>query len=63
MKDALLLGLGRVMLPLPAVLWRNQVAQNARHTEAGLGFMSADHPFRHLKIAWLRLGESLCWRI
>ncbi len=43
MKDALLLGLGRVMLPLPALLWRNQVAQNARRIEAGLGFMSRDH--------------------
>ncbi len=43
MKDSSLLGLGRAMLPLPAMLWRNQVAQNARRAAAGRGFMSEDH--------------------
>jgi hypothetical protein len=43
MRDRLLLGVGRTMLPIPALLWRRMVAGNARTTPARLGFMTADH--------------------
>lgn len=43
MKNELLLGLGRFMIPLPAMLWRRLLASNARKVAAGLDFMSQDH--------------------
>jgi hypothetical protein len=43
MKNGLLLGLGRFMIPLPAMLWRRLLASNARKVPAGLDFMSPDH--------------------
>lgn len=61
MKDALLLGLGRAMIPIPAMVWRNQVSQMGRHTEASLGFMSEDHRrVHHFVVRELpRLAEPL----
>ncbi len=43
MKDPLLFGLGRFMIPVPRVLWQRVVRANGRKVGAGLGFMSADH--------------------
>jgi len=43
MKDRVLLGLGRFMIPVPRPLWQRAVNAGARKSRAGLGFMSADH--------------------
>ncbi len=43
MRDTLLMGIGRYMIPLPRFLWQWQVSRNARRTAAGLGFMTAEH--------------------
>jgi len=43
MKDRLLLGLGRHMIPIPRVVWQKVVRASARKTGAGLAFMSEDH--------------------
>jgi hypothetical protein len=43
MNNTLLLGLLRCMLPVPRALWQMQVSRNARHLDAGLDFMSAEH--------------------
>lgn len=43
MNNNLLLGLMRWVVPVPRVLWQRQVSENARHMDAGLGFMSAEH--------------------
>jgi hypothetical protein len=43
MKDSLLLGLGRHMIPIPRMVWERVVKARARKTGAGLGFMSEDH--------------------
>ena len=43
MKDRLLLGLGRHMIPIPRGLWWRAVQAGARKSRAGLDFMSDDH--------------------
>ena len=43
MKDRLLLGLGRHMIPIPRMLWERVVKSEARASRAGLSFMSEDH--------------------
>jgi hypothetical protein len=43
MKDRLLLGLGRFLIPIPPLLWRRVIEAGARKSRARLGFMSADH--------------------
>ncbi len=43
MADNLLMGLGKHMLPIPRLIWQNQVSQNAQHSTAALSFMSEDH--------------------
>jgi hypothetical protein len=43
MKDRLLLGLGRAMIPIPRMLWQRIVKASGRRTAARLGFMSEDH--------------------
>ena len=43
MENNLLLGLLRCMVPVPRLIWQMQVSRNARHLDAGLGFMSAQH--------------------
>jgi len=43
MKDSLLLGLGRFMIPVPRMIWERLVNAEARETRVGLAFMSADH--------------------
>jgi hypothetical protein len=43
MRDSLLLGLGRFMVPIPRVLWGRLVKAEARRARVGLAFMSEDH--------------------
>ena len=43
MKDTLLLGLGRHMLPMPRLLWQRSMRAGARKSRAGLRFMTEDH--------------------
>jgi hypothetical protein len=43
MKDNLLLGLGRHMIPIPRMVWQRLMKTQARALRAGLGFMSEDH--------------------
>lgn len=43
MHDALLLGVGRYMIPVPRTIWRRRVAQAAPRIKAGLGFMTPGH--------------------
>jgi hypothetical protein len=42
-KDRLLLGLGRHMIPVPRTLWRRVVASGARKTGSRTAFMTDDH--------------------
>jgi hypothetical protein len=43
MRDSILLGLGRWMIPIPRFVWRRVVRANARRTPKTLEFMGADH--------------------
>jgi hypothetical protein len=43
MKDRLLLGLGRFMVPIPRAVWQRAMRANARKLRSELRFMSADH--------------------
>ena len=43
MKDSLLLGLGRHMIPIPRMLWERLIKAKAVKARAGLAFMSEDH--------------------
>jgi hypothetical protein len=43
MKDSILLGLGRYMIPIPRMLWERVMKAEARQTRARLSFMSEDH--------------------
>ena len=43
MKDSLLLGLGRYMIPIPRMIWERIMKSEGRKSREGLGFMSAAH--------------------
>ena len=43
MKDGLLLGIGRYMIPVPRVIWERIVKGQAGKTRRSLAFMSEDH--------------------
>ncbi len=43
MSDAILLGLGRWMVPIPAIVWRRVLRSSARKTSDTLRFMTPDH--------------------
>ncbi len=43
MRNSILLGLGRVMLPVPALIWTRLVGQSARQVAGNLDFMTDDH--------------------
>ena len=43
MTDAIFLGIGRWMVPIPGMLWRRAVRANARTTRRSLHFMTPDH--------------------
>jgi len=61
MKNRLLLGLGRTMVPVPGMVWHGQVSRNAQHAETSLDFMSEEHHrVRDLVVRELpRVGEPL----
>lgn len=61
MTDALLLGLGRHMIPIPRAIWRRQVDKVGQKIEAALGFMTAEHHLvRNFAVRELpRVGEPL----
>ena len=43
MRNSLLLGLWRLMVPLPETVWQGQVTKAAGGTRTSLAFMSEDH--------------------
>jgi hypothetical protein len=43
MKNSLLLGLGRYMIPIPRTVWGRLMKAEARKTSVRLSFMSEDH--------------------
>lgn len=43
MNNNLLMGLLRWVVPVPRVVWQWQISERARHMDAGLDFMSAEH--------------------
>lgn len=43
MKDRILLGIGRWMIPVPRPVWRQLLASNARKIRARTRFMGEDH--------------------
>jgi hypothetical protein len=43
MRDSILLGLGRWMIPIPSVMWRRVVRANASQIQGTLRFMTPDH--------------------
>ena len=43
MKDSLLLGLGRYMIPVPRMIWERLMKGEARKARKALSFMSEDH--------------------
>ncbi len=61
MKDRLLRGFWRHMIPVPRMIWRKQVSKRAERIHAGLGFMSEEHhSIRNLVVRELpRVGEPL----
>ena len=61
MKDSLLLGLWRSLLPVPPAVWKGEVSKGAQDTVRRLGFMSEEHHLvRDLVVQELpRLGQPL----
>ena len=43
MNKRLLLGLGRMMLPIPRSIWQRQVAQSEQGSHSRLSFMTEEH--------------------
>ena len=43
MKNSILLGVGRMLIPIPKLLWQRLIVQNATKTTESLSFMTADH--------------------
>ena len=43
MRDTMLQGLGRHLVPIPHFVWQEHVAKSGHDTKAGLGFMSEEH--------------------
>jgi hypothetical protein len=43
MFNSLRLGVGRYLLPIPALIWQRQIQQNARQARQSLIFMTTDH--------------------
>lgn len=43
MTNSILLGVGRHLIPVPALLWQRQIANSGRAARASLAFMTADH--------------------
>ena len=47
MKNSLLLGLGRLMIPIPRFIWQRQVRGSARRTRARLASLPDEHTVIH----------------
>ena len=43
MKNGILLGLRRHLVPLPRMVWQSQISASVEHLEASLDFMSEEH--------------------
>ena len=43
MSQTLLLGLWRAMIPVPGLVWKNQIDRAAQDTAQSLGFMGEEH--------------------
>jgi hypothetical protein len=43
MRDNMLMGISRFIIPIPSLIWRRQVPIKARRLSADLRFMSAQH--------------------
>ncbi len=43
MRDRLILGVGKWMLPVPGRVWRQAIARQATATQRALAFMTPDH--------------------
>ncbi len=43
MKNSLLLGLRRFLVPIPPLIWNSEIARSEKNGAARLAFMSADH--------------------
>ncbi len=43
MRNQLLLGIWRFMIPIPRFMWQKQIATNERKIEVGLRFLSKEH--------------------
>jgi hypothetical protein len=65
MKDSLLLGLWRYLLPVPPAVWKGEVSKGAQDTARRLGFMSEEHHLvRDLVVQELpRRGQPLSPKI
>lgn len=61
MRSAILLGLGRWMIPIPHMVWQRAVRANAGKSRSALQFMTPDHHrVRDLAVDRLfRTGEAL----
>jgi hypothetical protein len=61
MRDALLLGQGRHLIPIPRLMWQEHVSKAGHDTKAALSFMSEEHHLvRNFAVVELpRVGEPL----
>jgi hypothetical protein len=61
MRESLMLGLWRAMIPVPGMIWKDQVAKSAQDVVAKLGFMTEEHHLvRDFAVRQLpRVGEPL----
>jgi hypothetical protein len=61
MRNKLLLGFKRYMIPVPHVIWQIPISRNTQEMEAELGFMSEEHHLvRNYVVRELpRIGEPL----
>ena len=61
MSDALLIGVGRYLIPVPRLVWRRQVSRAGPEIKAALGFMTSEHHVvRNFVVAELpRAGKPL----
>ena len=43
MKNRLLIGLGKYLVPVPSFLWKRKIVQKAKKAATLMGFMTSDH--------------------
>jgi hypothetical protein len=56
MKNNILLGIWRFLLPVPERIWQGQVKQSVLHNQQELGFLSTDH----LRVRNYAVRELVC---